>query len=170
MNSLLVSIMKYENKKINVNTTMNSDLSNLSNSTLPSINHPMFTSTTINGEVAKIQEYIREVKFYDLLLNNLTEYLKKYPPLYKSNNKYNEDTYMIPLTNSNLKYLIILLNLIGYCDNTLLSNDGMNIYPLLCNKSYVFYKICYINKTFVFCLMEDPKCEGILMSHLCLNN
>ena len=166
MNSLLVSILASENDKTN-NITMNDGTysSTLTYEQLPPVAPPMFNSATIKGEVAKIQEHVREVKFYDLLLNNLTEYIKKSLPVYKGNNKCNKDTYMIPIAISNLKSVIILLNLIGYYDATLLSNDGMNISPLLHNKSYVFYKISHINKSYIFCLMEDPRCEGILMTH-----
>ena len=166
MNSLLASIVCEENDRT-IEITMNDAIytSTFTHETLLPVAPSMFTRTTINDEVEKIQNYIREVKFYDLLLNNLTEYIKKSLPVYKGNNKCNKDTYMIPIAISNLKSVIILLNLIGYYDATLLSNDGMNISPLLHNKSYVFYKISHINKSYIFCLMEDPRCEGILMTH-----
>jgi hypothetical protein len=165
MNSLLVSIMSDENNKTNA-TTMNDGTysSTVTYETLPPVAPPMFNIAIIKGEVAKIQEHVREVKFYDLLLNNLTEYIKRTTPIYKATRS-NVDTYMIPIAISNFKSVVILLHLIGYYDATLLSNDGMNIYPLLHNKSYVFYKSCHINKSYIFCLMEDPNCEGILMAH-----
>ena len=165
MNSLLVSILASENDKTN-NITMNDGTysSTFTYEQLPQVAPPIFNSAIIKGEVAKIQEHVREVKFYDLLLNNLTEYIKKTTPIYKATRS-NVDTYMIPIAISNFKSVVILLQLIGYYDATLLSNDGMNIYPLLHNKSYVFYKSCHINKSYIFCLMEDPNCEGILMAH-----
>ena len=163
-----MSIVTEKHKISNENTTINEYP--LCNSTvtyehLPPVAPPMFNSTTIKDEVAKLQNYLREVKYFDTLLNNLTEHIKRTLPIYKGNNKYSKDTYMIPIAIPNLKSVIILLNLIGYYDATLLSNDGMNIYPLLHNKSYVFYKSCNINKNYIFCLMEDPNCEGILMAH-----
>jgi len=169
MNSLLASIISTENDKSN-DTTMNDAICNsvFKYETLPPVAPPMFNSTTIKDEVTKIQNYLREVKYYDTLLYNITEYIKKTTPVYKGNNS-TKDTYMVPIAISNLKSVIILLHLIGYYDATLLSNDGMNIYPLLHNKSYVFYKSCHINKSYIFCLLEDPKCEGILMAHPFVN-
>jgi hypothetical protein len=137
---------------------------------------------TINNEIKITNNEIDIVQRNKLIKECYTIYniIKKYVMFHYPtfNNTFNEEdpinsidtTYVLEIPYNVIQKITRVLKLLHYHNKTYLSNDEKNITGLP-YKSYAYYKeIIYKNgneniyKHYVFCLENDKKCKGILLS------
>lgn len=124
-----------------------------------------------NNEIDIIQRK-KLIKEYSTIYNALKKYIMFHYPIFNESFDEKEPINTIDTTYAlKIPYIVIpkvvkVLKLLHYHNKTYLSNDEKNITGLP-YKSYTYYKeIIYDNKykQYVFCLENDKKCKGILLS------
>ena len=132
---------------------------------------------------------ITNITNFDIIINLLKKYVNKYKPLFLEsfNEGYPiENTYILQIPFNIIPKIIQVLKVLKYKNESYISKDETQIHGLP-YKSYAFYKEESIenieniknsenikniknikNKSkhiyFVFCLEDDKKCRGILLS------